>query len=208
MSVTDYIATFEKNRKEIETIKTDLMQAYLDAKKATAGADGLVDLASLKDTDNRVQFAQNMFNSLDNAVMAYLAGKGMTPAGAVDEHTKAQLIAGRYGDATLRTLRRYIDYVKDRTSDENWLQNMEQYMERARNMFADLPMRKLEIGDAEDVTKATFTHKDDVNFQANPAVKVDHTKLTIEDLDYLLRKYLSRDVITLEDIEDKAYRVP
>ncbi len=205
MSVTNYVDAFKRVKQERDTLELTIKKAFIEGAE-TLKTNEIYDFSSLKDDAKREAFVRATNKTLEDYVVARTPGMDRANFDGLDIFDRARLMRGMYG-FSYGIVNRVVDYYKGSLNMDQFMKEIDEPLSTVISDMNRIPITLLTDADAEEVVKFTRTHATDANYQANPDVKIDHAQLTRADMDYLLRTYLLRSVITPDNIEGKPYRV-
>lgn len=196
MPLESYINAFKQSEKEIYTVEIDLAKSFIAATETITGEDNLIDRHLLKDPAKRNEYVGKIVSTLEGSL-----AERYDSFQDLDEFRKAELMAGRYGGLTTARIIEIVDKFKDEINPDLYKRELWRNMRAVNELFSGIPRSNLTEEDAEEVA-------DYVEACSTPGVQIDPTKLTIDDMDYLLRTIMHRGAVTLENIDGRNYQIP
>jgi len=203
MSVEDYVNAAERVGRELNTIQVELSSSLYRAIESTLrDEDNLIDYRLLNGAEKRAELENGIVGFLENAIRGRY-NMSEEQYGALDDFRKAELMMGRYG-VSGAYINNVIENLRGRFTPDAYMNKLEDAVRMVTANLSAIPMSKLTQADAQAVVDYVGANPDNPR---NPNVKIDADALHVPDMDYLLRKFITRGVVTERDIEGRNYRI-
>jgi hypothetical protein len=194
MPINDYVAAYEKGSQENDTLQLKLLQASVALElKLVNETTRRVDKNKLKDEAVQTTCAKAFYDILKSYAVER-AGSTTT-----DEDVKNDLAFGTFG-INLEDVTQYLAGKKERFEEGEFrlrhLPSNTAFGYFQRRNTDQKPKAKLKLEDAEEVVRYTST-----------VGKVDHKKLSIDDMAGLLGEFMREKTITETFLADKDYHI-